>query len=46
MKVRFSIHIFHNGKPDESPVAMNFWRMAIGAGVILVGLYILVTKHY
>ena len=32
--------------PDVSPVAMSFWRMAIGAGVILLGLYILGTKHY
>ena len=30
---------------DVSPVAMRFWRMAIGAGVTLVGLYILVTKY-
>ena len=46
MKVSFPIHIFNNEKPDESPVAMSFWRMAIGAGVILLGLYILGTKHY
>jgi hypothetical protein len=37
--------IFARMMPDVSPVAMSFWRMAIGGGVTLVGLYILVTKH-
>ena len=37
--------VFARMMPDVSPVAMRFWRMAIGAGVTLVGLYILVTKH-
>ena len=37
--------VFARTMRDVSSVAMSFWRMAIGAGVTLVGLYILVTKH-
>jgi len=37
--------VFARMMRDVSPVAIRFWRMAIGAGVTLVGLYILATKH-
>ena len=40
-----TVSVFVRMMRDVFPVAMSFWRMAIGAGVTLVGLYILVTKH-